>query len=261
MASSLEKKIEEINAKLSDMLTKKDKGFIKSILADTLEELKDKIIGSVLLRVEKLEGDVHETIIGQSKLKKEIEECKTKNTALQDENTKLKNEIKSETESRKEQINSLEQYGRRNNIRVSGLDFDSKYEDAHATSSGIITLFNEKMGLELSAYDIDIAHRLGKYENNKIRPVIVKFVSRQTKYIVMKNTKHLKGTKLSVNEDLTNVNHKVLSSLRHKDKVNVIKDWSFEGKLYIKTKDDKTEVVPYSKFQTWLDKPWPKAKG
>ena len=151
MASSLEKKIEEINAKLSDMLTKKTKALLKVFWQILLKSWKTKIIGSVLLRVEKLEGDVHETIIGQSKLKKEIEECKTKNTALQDENTKLKNEIKSETESRKEQINSLEQYGRRNNIRVSGLDFDNKYDDAHATSSGIITLFNDKMGLVIFA--------------------------------------------------------------------------------------------------------------
>ena len=116
------------------------------------------------------------------------------------------------------------------------------------------------MGLDLSMYDIDIAHRLGRYDENKIRPMIVKFVSRQTKYNVMRNTKHLRGTKLSVNEDLTRLNQQdfVLSSVRLKSKDKVVKAWSFEGKLYLKDKKDKTEVVTYSKYQMWLDLPWPK---
>ena len=114
------------------------------------------------------------------------------------------------------------------------------------------------MGLEISAYDIDVAHRLGNYQDQKIRPVIVKFVSRQTKFNVMKNTKKLKGTTLSVNEDLTNLNHKVLSSMRLKDKTKVVKAWSYEGKLFFKNKEDKTAVVTYPDYQAWLDLPWPK---
>ena len=48
--------------------------------------------------------------------------------------------------------------------------------------------------------------------------------------------------------------------MRLKDKANVAKAWSFEGKLYLKDKAGKTEVVPYSKYQTWLDLKWPKEK-
>ena len=37
----LEQKMEEINKKLCEMLTKKDKQFIKDILIDTLDEMKE----------------------------------------------------------------------------------------------------------------------------------------------------------------------------------------------------------------------------
>ena len=107
------------------------------------------------------------------------------------------------------------------------------------------------MGLELSAYDIDVAHRLGKYEEHKIRAVIVKFVSRQTKFNFMKHTKTLKGTKYSVNEDLTSLNRKMLSSMRLKENptTKVMKAWSFEGKPYFKNKEEKTENVKFSDYQ------------
>ena len=258
MSSSMEKKIEEINKKLSCMLTKNDKDFIKNILIDTLEGMKDKIIGHVLHRVEIIEGELMEKENEHIVLKKEIQECKITNKELNEQNNKLKIELEKESEIRKEQNNSLEQYGRRNNIRVSGLDFDNRHENAHDTADGILRIINDKMGLELSMYDIDIAHRLGKYDENKIRPVIVKFVSRQSKYNVMMNTKHLRGTKLSMNEDLTRLNQQVLSSMRLKAKDKVVKAWSFEGKLYLKDKKDKTEMIPYSKYQAWLDLPWPK---
>ena len=73
----------------------------------------------------------------------------------------------------------------------------------------------------------------------------------------MMNTKHLRGTKLSVNEDLTWLNQQVLSSMRLNAKDKVVKAWSFEGKLYLKDKKDKTEMIPFSKYQSWIDL-WPK---
>ena len=138
------------------------------------------------------------------------------------------------------------------------MDFDNRHESSQATTDGVIGIFNDTMGLELSSWDIDVAHRLGKFDDQKVRSVIVKFVSRQTKYLVMKNAKRLKGTKLSLNEDLTRMNQQVLASMRLKGKGNDSKAWSFEGKLYRLNKKGKSEVVPFAEFQMWLDKDWPK---
>lgn len=48
--------------------------------------------------------------------------------------------------------------------RGSGLDFDNKFESVRVTTEGILSIINQKMKLDLFSYDIDIAHRLGKYK-------------------------------------------------------------------------------------------------
>ena len=253
----LEQKIEEINTKLCEMLTKKDKQFIKEILVDTLDEMKEKIIGMVMKKVDQLEGDVNSIAIEQKKQEKEMKKLSEKNEELEEKNKKLNERIAREEDKRKYDLNDLEQYGRRNNVRISGLTFDNKYENSQQTAKGIATILNNQMGLNISSYDIDIAHRLGKYEEHKIRNVIVKFVQRQLKVTVMKNTKKLKGTPISINEDLTSINLEVLASLRLKGKDTIEKSWSYEGKLYAKMKTGKIVPITSADYTEWLALKWP----
>ena len=255
---ALEQKIEEINTKLSEMLTRKDKSFIKQILVDTLDEMKDKIIGSVMHRVEQLEGEIHDISIQQTKQNEKIEKITEENETLKMENKTFLERIKEEEVNRKYAINNLEQYTRRNNVRISGLTFDNKFETSQETAEGITTIFNDHMGLNLSPYDIDIAHRLGKYEDKKVRPIIVRFVQRQVKATVMRNTRKLKGIALSINEDLTKMNLEIVASIRLKGKDKYIKGWSYEGKIYGKLKSGKTETIEQSEYAKWLKLDWPK---
>ena len=49
--------------------------------------------------------------------------------------------------------------------------------------------------------------------------------------------------------------------MRLKDKVNVEKAWSYEGKLFLKRKgEEKHEVVTYKDYDAWLNLLWPKEK-
>ena len=67
---SLTQKIQEINKHMKNMLTKKDKSFINDILIDSLDEIKDKIVGAVMKRLEIIEGQLHDNAIENSRLKK-----------------------------------------------------------------------------------------------------------------------------------------------------------------------------------------------
>ena len=249
---TLSKKIDEINLKLNNILTKDDTGFIKTMIKETLDEMKEKIISSVMLRVEKLEGEMHDIAVKNTALKKDLESS-TK------ENTELKNQIKKEVDKRTETVNELEQYGRRNNIRISGISYDAENESAHETTDGVLRLLNENLEMNVGYQDIDIAHRLGKYKPNIKRSVIVKFIHRHVKASVMSNAKKLKNTNIFINEDLTYLNQTVLASLRLKAKDRVAKCWSFEGKIYVKYKNDVTEQVKYKNYATWLALDWPKS--
>ena len=63
-------------------------------------------------------------------------------------------------------FNELEQYSRRNNIRIWGIpekvEKGETYESMETTVSLVVKTLNEKMGLNLENRDIDIAHRIGK---------------------------------------------------------------------------------------------------
>ncbi len=121
-----------------------------------------------------------------------------------------------------------------------------------------ISLLSKKLGLKLESKDVDVAHRLGKYTPNKNRPVIVKFVRRQTKIDIMQRAKLLKGTGVFINEDLTKINAEVLSSLRLKEPALVERAWSREGKLFVRYRgQDRNEFVSFDKYKLWLAKPWP----
>ncbi|KAH3768453.1 hypothetical protein DPMN_169666 [Dreissena polymorpha] len=100
----------------------------------------------------------------------------------------------------------------------------------------------------------------GKYHREKIRPVIVRFIRRKSKSDVMRNAKLLKGSGIFLNEDLTKLNAEVLASVRHKDPETVERAWSFDGKLYARFRGkERSEIIDYEHFPTWLNKPWPKA--
>ena len=59
--------------------------------------------------------------------------------------------------------------------------------------------------------EINIAHRLGKFESEKMRPVIVRFMSRQRKIETIKLTRALAKTPYVIKEDLTKDNQEFLN--------------------------------------------------
>ena len=174
-------KIDQINSKLNNMLTKDDTNFIKLIITETLEEMREKIIGSVVKRVEIIESELHEKADENDQIKIEIEKCKS-------ENESLRQQLQKETDKRTEKVNELEQYSRRNNIRISGLLQDNPTESAQESTEGVLSLLNTRLGLSLNYQDIDIAHRLGRYKHGKRRPVIVKFVQTRKTQCFTKRT-------------------------------------------------------------------------
>ena len=152
--------------------------------------------------------------------------------------------------------NELEQYSRRNNIRIWGIpEAQNDDEDAQATIDKVVKTLNEKMGTNLTTYDIDIAHRIGKKQKNKKsgRCIIVKFLSRLSKIKCLKNRKqNLKGTNIFIQEDLTSLNYSVYMAARSNDEVE--KCWTIDGTVYVVMKgSDEITRIDYSDYQDWLD--------
>ena len=87
-----------------------------------------------------------------------------------------------------DKIDRLQQYSRRANVRVFGIA-----ETADEKTNDIIVKVAGDMGVDITERDISVSHRIGKNMGTKPRPIIAKFVRRDTKTAIMRNKRNLKG--------------------------------------------------------------------
>ena len=88
---------------------------------------------------------------------------------------------------------------------------------------------------------IDIAHRVGRFSTISDRAIIVKFKCRKEKIAVIQNRKKLKGSGVSISEDLTVINHQLLMKTKHNPKVESA--WSSMGNIFAKLHNDRIVTV------------------
>ncbi|KAI5727284.1 hypothetical protein M8J77_000147 [Diaphorina citri] len=134
---------------------------------------------------------------------------------LEIENTILKNKL-----------NDLEQYGKRSNLRVFGLN--KVNINGQSVEEKVINLFKGKLNVNVEKNDIEACH----YTNSKKKEcVIVRFLSRKTRDEVFSNKKKLKNSPVNVAEDLTVDNYKLMRKCKELyNKKNV---WTHYGAIKI----------------------------
>lgn len=136
----------------------------------------------------------------------------------------------------------LEQYTRRQNIRVSGF----AEQDGENTDAIVIDFAKKALNLDIDPSDIDRSHRLGKKTSSKpSRDIIVRFVSYKTKVKFMKARKAARqynsqnGTAHFISEDLTRKRSNLAFQARKLKRDGTIKDsWTYDGKVFIKCHND-----------------------
>lgn len=263
----LEKKLDLINEKLCNVITKSDISLIREIVKDTINEMKDQFLSSIVKKIEVIEGSVHDRAIEIQRINEEMKSKKKEIDELHERTNYIRDKIRQEAEEHEKITNDMEQYSRRNNIRIFGVPDDIDRQTSQQTTSQVVQLLNKHLSVSITEENIDIAHRLGKF-NGKNRPVIVKFVRRQVKNDIMQNVSKLKSTGLYISHDLTWLNQQVLSSLRLKDTERVKKCWCNDGILYGTFKEEsngrsflKTKEVKFREYNYWLNLPWPERKN
>ena len=175
-------------------------------------------------------------------------EVKSLRAQLMDRDAKIAS-LHVEVQKLREDNDALEQYGRRNNLRISGLP-EPRLEEGQAedTTGMIVDLANDILKLDplLQTTDIEVSHRLKQRRNAKEgepRPVIVRFRSKQERFRFISNRKNLKAHnddqdnpfKIYVNEDLTYMRAKLFSTVRllHKRKY-FSQVWTYSGGIRVK---------------------------
>jgi hypothetical protein len=132
-------------------------------------------------------------------------------------------------------LDSIEQYSRRENIKINGVK-----EDEGEDLIKKITKIAEDIDVQINYADISTIHRMGKRSQGKPRPVICRFVARHKKEELIKNRKKLKDFPeykgvVYINDDLTPLRYKIMSYA--KSLPNVKQTNAHNGKIYC-TKTD-----------------------
>ena len=140
-------------------------------------------------------------------------------------------------------IDKLEQYSRRESIRISGIgaQVGEKEEDIIEA----VVQIAKDIDVIIQPNDISVAHRVGK-ANASGRSVLCRFVSRQVRDKVMKSRKKLKDLpnhkgKTYLNDDLTTMRARLMAYT--KGLPNVQRVNTSNGKIHCNTKDGNHVIV------------------
>ena len=191
--------------------------------------------------VDSLEGDVFDLQQENSRMKAQLDQCQRREEEMQ---TRIK-EAMFNAKLAEERSERNEQYSRRNNIKLLFMaESANAFESAEESERKALKLFHDKLGLRhIKSEHIEAAHRVGKKNAGKIRPIIVKFVSRKIKQEVIKNRRKLKNSdpKVVIVEDLTK--HVYTLFLQASDHPGAMRTWTAEGKVFLQDIDSKTHRI------------------
>ena len=161
------------------------------------------------------------------------------------------NDLRAEVSELRHQNDALEQHGRRNSLRISGIS--EEWEEN--TTEAIVNIANEVMKVDppLSPSDIDISHRLPKPRSAKPaepRPVIVRFIKRTDRFRVISSRTNLKQYnedkehKIYINEDLTAFRAKLFMTIRRLQKKKLFdQTWTYNGNIKVKTRNGEVKSI------------------
>lgn len=182
----------------------------------------------------------------------EIQSVKSENAQLKNSHTELeKRVVKLELEN-----DALEQYGRRNILRISGIP-----EQNDEDTDDIVLQLASDLDVPMTKHDIDRSHRVGKVDvrgnvgrtrgsKKSSRGIIVKFTTYNARHRLFQKRKELRDSEneylksIYMNEDLTKFRSEILFEARSLRRTKKLKSaYSSDGKIFIYDNNDKRQQI------------------
>jgi len=135
----------------------------------------------------------------------------------------------------------IEQYSRRNSIRISGIT-ENKDEN---TDELVMKTIKEKLNIDITTNDIDRSHRVGLRKPGKPRQIIVKLVRHNKKVEILKNRKVLKNisTNIRIYEDLSKGRMDAIQEINNSAKLFIEKLWTNDGTINVRLNNNPEKIV------------------
>jgi len=147
-------------------------------------------------------------------------------TVFNDALTAKTSRLESEIVSLRKELDDVDMYQRRLNLVIHGIPEDAN-EDCEKKA---LELFHNKLQVHMDRSAIQRAHRLGQKRSQGSRPIIVRFVSYKHRSTVYGKKKLLKGSKITITENLTR--HRLaLYKQVHASKL-FSATWTMDGQIF-----------------------------
>ena len=231
--------LEELASFLPDLLAP----VIKSTMDTAIALLQDSVINPLLDANKELVETVKSQKVTITSQNKQITDQKAqiKSVEKQLDSTVVK------CQSLEADLNDLQQYGRRNSLRLNNFptkgtpsEFELTDQVCHFINSSVFKLDMlhvgdiSETGCHIRPDDIERCHPIGP-QNSK--QVLVKFCRYHTKTRVLKQRRNLKNNpdRVFIVEDLTRFNHEIVLDLMHAKTHNRLHSfWTSDGKILVK---------------------------
>lgn len=213
----------------------------KSALEVVVDQLKEKI--------QKTEGTVTDLIKSLEFSQSEIVDLKNQVKVLQQSNTekqKCIEGLRSTINELQQRVNYQEDYSRRNNIRITGLQ-EQRGETWEQTCNSVSKLLEET--LQLPSLRLERAHRVGPINPSRPRTIVARFEKYGDREAVSRNARKLKGTGIYIDDDLCSASQELkrnqlplLKQARQDGKIAYFR----HTKLIIRDREANQTYVPHS---------------
>lgn len=248
--SKKEKRIDDLLETLQD---EKAIALLKKSLAPMIEEIFNGLLDAFTQKLDSLVAKSAQSLIANH-----CEVTEHKISTLEAENDLLR-----------KRLDDAENLPRQNNVVIYGLP-DIAHQTAfawptpgsailskdHSTVHSVLELCNGHLGLKINESDISFAYRISGASGQKLRPLIVGFISRRTRNAVLSARKVLKNltgmNRIFINEHLTQRNSQIFAGARKFVREKKLHSaWTKGGLTYVRLSDAddvKPTKVTSSKF-------------
>ena len=183
--------------------------------------------------------DNHEKI---TKLQEQLKEVKTEVKTSVANLAEMHVRNTTDLQLDKEKINDLENWSRRNNIRVDGIQ-ENKDKTWEETERKLKIIIKEELKIQKDIV-IERAHRTGEFKENRHRTIIAKVLNYKDKNLMLEQAKNMKLLKkhIYINEDFSAITMK-----QRKEMAETVKQMRENGDF---------AVIRYNKLITTQPKNW-----
>ena len=224
--------LKETKESVKNLMTKDDiESFIHITINKVLEGMNAKIKSMV-------EEEVNTKVTDKlTEINDRLDSVVFDNSNMQDRLEKVEKKLKKEKERTKkalEQSNYNEQFSRKNNVKIMGVEIIEDEDEANLTEE-VLKIIKERTKVEIKLSEIVAIHRIPSKRNPN--PVLMKLKNNNVKTKLMKHRKTMKEHGHKLVDDVTKKNTELISRLLAHEKIDSA--WFFNGFIYGKTSEGK----------------------